>query len=69
MAKKKKKAVGLTNKQKKVAESFANGNFEETEKGEINMPYHTGKGSHSRGMKKSKMSKMSKPKKKKKKKK
>ena len=32
------------------------------------MPYHTGKGSHSKGMKKSKMSKMSKPKKKKKKK-
>ena len=29
------------------------------------MPYHTGKGSHSKGMKKSKMSKMSKPKKKK----
>ena len=29
------------------------------------MPYHTGKGSHSRGMKKSKMSKMRKPKKKK----
>ena len=32
------------------------------------MPYHTGKGAHSKGMKKSKMSKMSKPKKKKKKK-
>ena len=36
---------------------------------ESNMPYHTGRGAHSKGMKKSKMSKMSKPKKKKKKKK
>ena len=33
------------------------------------MPYHTGRGAHSKGMMKSKLSKMSKPKKKKKKKK
>lgn len=67
MAKKKKKTVGLTTKQKKLPKALQMAILKKQKRGN-NMPYHTGKGSHSKGMKKSKMSKMSKPKKKKKKK-
>ena len=67
MAKKKKKTVGLTTKQKKLPKALQMAILKNKKRGN-NMPYHTGKGSHSKGMKKGKKSKMSKMGKRKKKK-